>query len=68
MKIQPLSTQTHMDGRVGEFFLVHKTLLLFQRTKVCSYLPTIEANGEQDLNVNKMHNKSMKYLHTAHAN
>ncbi len=29
---------------------------------------TIEANGDQDLNVDKMHNKSMKSLHTAHAN
>ncbi len=29
---------------------------------------TIEANGDQDLNVNKIHNKTMKYLYTAHAN
>ncbi len=28
----------------------------------------IEANGDQNLNVNKKHNKSNKYLHTAHAN
>ncbi len=34
MKIQSLSTHTHTDGRVGEVFLVHKTLLVFQRKKL----------------------------------
>ncbi len=39
MKIQSLSTHTHTDGRMGEVFVDYKTLLLFQRKKVCSYLP-----------------------------
>ncbi len=38
MKIQSLSSHTDTDGRVGKVF--YKTLLVFQREKVCCYLPS----------------------------
>ncbi len=33
MKIHSLSTDPHGDGRLGEVFLVHKTLLEFHRKR-----------------------------------
>ncbi len=41
-KVHPkmiLSTHSHADGRLGEVFLVHKTMLEFHREKALQYSP-----------------------------
>ncbi len=67
MKIQSLSTHTHTMGRVGEVFKFTKHYWCFRGKRFAVISQTIEPNGDQDLNVNKMNNKTIKCLHTAHA-
>ncbi len=56
-----------MEGWV-KFFSSQNNVVVSAEKMFAVISKTIEANGDQDLNVNKMYNKSMKYLHTAHAN
>ncbi len=56
-----------MKGWV-KYFSSKTSVVFFRGKRFAVISQTIEANGDQDLNVNKMHNKSIKYLHTVHAN
>ncbi len=61
MKIQSLPTHTHTDGRVGDvFFSPQNTVGVSEEKGFAVISQTIETNGDQDFNVNKMHNKSVK--------
>ncbi len=67
IKIQSLSTHTHTDGRVGEVFKFTKHGGCFRGKRFAVISQTIEAKGDQDSNINKMNNQTIKCLHTAHA-
>ncbi len=67
MKIQSFTTLPHADGRSGEVFLVHKTVLVSQEKGVTVTSQTIEANGDKDSDIKKtqQHIKTIKCLPTA---
>ncbi len=67
MKIPSLSTHTHTDERVGEVFYFIKHCWCFRGKMFAVISQTIEANGDQDSNINKMNNEAIKCLHTANA-
>ncbi len=50
-----------------KFFSLQNTAGVSEEKRFAVISQTIEANGDQDSNMNKMNNKTIKCLHTAHA-